>query len=235
APETVPETLPAARRRLRRALSFEVIPPRSATQAERMPQLLRFLDSLSPDYLAVTSSAKSDWLRGTADFIAEVTSTTTLRPLAHLACTAGTESELLAWIDHLLQVGVRGFLAIRGDFPDGETSVPPDHLPHADALVSLLRRVEADNVACLAAGRPGEGLDVLAAIQRNGAAFAVTQLSFHPTADSRMRRRAAHAGIAIPIIPGILPIADARRLDTQARLSWLPVPAHLLARFDGVS
>src|SRR5690625_8013110 len=71
APETVPETLPAARRRLRRALSFEVIPPRSATQAERMPQLPRFLDSLSPDYLAVTSSAKSDWLRGTADFIAE--------------------------------------------------------------------------------------------------------------------------------------------------------------------
>src|SRR5699024_10329964 len=83
---------PTARRRLRRALSFDVIPPRSATQAERMPQLLRFLDSLSPDYLAVTSSAKSDWLRGTADFIAEVTSTTTLRPLAHLACTAGTES-----------------------------------------------------------------------------------------------------------------------------------------------
>src|SRR5699024_4238034 len=148
APETVPETLPAARRRLRRALSFEVIPPRSATQAERMPQLLRFLDSLSPDYLAVTSSAKSDWLRGTADFIAEVTSTTTLRPLAHLACTAGTESELLAWIDHLLQVGVRGFLAIRGDFPDGETSVPPEHLPHADALVSLLRRVASRTSTC---------------------------------------------------------------------------------------
>ena len=252
APETAPETLPAARRRLRRALSFEVIPPRSATQAERMPQLLRFLDSLSPDYLAVTSSAKSDWLRGTADFIAEVTSTTSLRPLAHLACTAGTESELLAWIDHLLQVGVRGFLAIRGDFPDGETSVPPEHLPHADALVSLLRRVESDNVACLAAGRlgigvaaypsghpestgPEEDLDVLAAKQRNGADFAITQLFFDPTAYSRLRRRAEHAGITIPIIPGILPITDARRLHTMSRLSGLPVPDHLLARFDGVS
>src|SRR5699024_5885077 len=124
APDNAPDRLPVGRRRLRRALSFEVIPPRSPAQAARMPRLLKFLDSLGPDYLAVTSSATSNWLQGTADFIAEVTATTTLRPLAHLACTAGTEAELLGWIDHLLGVGVRGFLAIRGDIPAGQTSLP---------------------------------------------------------------------------------------------------------------
>ncbi len=252
APDNAPDRLPVGRRRLRRALSFEVIPPRSPAQAARMPRLLKFLDSLGPDYLAVTSSATSNWLQGTADFIAEVTATTTLRPLAHLACTAGTEAELLGWIDHLLGVGVRGFLAIRGDIPAGQTSLPAGHLPHADALVSLLRRIENDNVACLAAGRlgigvaaypsghpestgPEEDLDVLAAKQRNGADFAITQLFFDPTAYSRLRRRAEHAGIIIPIIPGILPITDPRRLHTMSRLSGLPVPDGLLARFDGIS
>src|SRR5699024_1103171 len=63
----------------------------------------------------------------------------------------------------------------------------------------------------------------------------ITQLFFDPTAYSRLRRRAVHAGITIPIIPGILPITDARRLHTMSRLSGLPVPDHLLARFDGVS
>src|SRR5699024_8193348 len=137
APETAPETLPAAPRPLRRALSFEVIPPRSATHAERMPQLLRFLDSLSPDYLAVTSSPKRDWIRATADFIAQVTCPTSRRPWAHLACTAGSESQLFASNGQPLQHGARGCRAIRWAFPGGETGVPPEHLPHGDGLVSL--------------------------------------------------------------------------------------------------
>lgn len=249
APDTAADPQTSSRHRLRRALSFEVIPPRSAAQAERMPELLRVLDSLNPDYLAVTSSARSGWLQGTADFIAGITATTALRPLAHLACTAGTEAELVTWIDHLLRVGVRGFLAIRGDFADGESAVPPGHLPHADALVGLLRGIEADNVACLAAGRlgigvaaypsghpestgPEEDLDVLAAKQRNGADFAITQLFFDPSAYSRLRRRAEHAGITIPIVPGILPITDVKRLHTMSRLSGLAVPENLIARFD---
>ncbi|MGC2940467.1 MULTISPECIES: methylenetetrahydrofolate reductase [unclassified Brevibacterium] len=249
APDSAAELHPPSRRRLRRALSFEVIPPRSEKQAARLPGLLRFLDSLTPDYLAVTSSANSGWLQGTADFIADITATTSLRPLAHLTCTASTEAELLPWIDHLLGVGVRGFLAIRGDFPDREASLPPGHLPHADALVQLLRTVETDNVARLAAGRlgigvaaypsghpestgPEEDLDVLAAKQRNGADFAITQLFFDPNAYARLRRRAEHAGITIPIIPGILPITDLKRLHTMGRLSGLPVPDHLIARFD---
>lgn len=214
-----------------------------------MPELLRFLDSLNPDYLAVTSSAKSNWLQGTADFIEHISAHTSLRPLAHLACTAGTEAELLGWIDHLLRVGVRGFLAIRGDFPDGVSTVPTNHLPHADALVRLLRQVEGDNVAALAAGRlgigvaaypaghsesagPDQDLDVLAAKQRNGADFAITQLFFDPEAYAHLCRRAEHAGITIPIIPGILPITDAKRLHTMGPLAGLPVPEPLLARFD---
>lgn len=252
APENALETDLDAERPRRLALSFEVIPPRSQAQAATLPALLAELDTLAPDYLAVTSSAKSGWLHGTADFIRLVTATTHLRPLAHLACTAGTRAELTRWIHHLLGVGVRGFLAIRGDFPDGATAVPDGHLPHADALVHLLREIESANTARLAAGRLGigvaaypsghpessgsdEDLDVLAAKQRLGADFAITQLFFDPHAYADLRRRAELAGITIPLIPGVLPVTDPRRLHTMSRLSGLAVPDDLLRRFDGAA
>lgn len=252
APISAAEADTTPRHRLRRALSFEVIPPRTDSQAARMPEFLAELDSLNPDYLAVTSSAKSGWLHGTAKFIDTITRSTSLRPLAHLACTAGPKTELIGWINHLLGVGVRGFLAIRGDFPPGTHTVPPGHLAHADELVTLLREIEHDNVARLAAGRlgigiaaypsghpestgPEEDLDVLAAKQRNGADFAITQLFFDPSAYGRLRVRAEHAGIRIPLIPGVLPITDPGRLQTMSRLSGLPVPDSLLRRFDGAA
>ncbi|WP_208085611.1 hypothetical protein [Brevibacterium atlanticum] len=53
APASALETQPAARHRLRRALPFEVIPPRFEKQAARLQGLLRFLDSPTP----VTTSA----------------------------------------------------------------------------------------------------------------------------------------------------------------------------------
>ena len=252
APVSLPHPEPDSERRHPLALSFEVMPPRSAAQAAGTPELLALLDELHPDYLAVTSSAKSNWLHGTADFIRIISETTQLRPLAHLACTAGTADELRGWIRHLLGAGVRGFLAIRGDFPTGTDRVPAGHLPHADALVHLLRTIEAEHTAKLAAGRlgigvaaypsghaqssgPDEDLDVLAAKQRLGADFAITQLFFDPGHFARLRRRADLAGITMPIIPGILPITDIRRLHTMSRLAELPVPDHLLARFDGAA
>lgn len=78
--------------------------------------------------------------------------------------------ELLRWISHLLGVGVRGFLAIRGDLPAGVTTVPTDHFP-------------------------------LAAKQRNGPDFPITQLFFDPDAYADLRRRADHAGLPVSDSP----------------------------------
>ena len=76
----------------RTALSFEVIPPRHDADAAKVNGLLEVLSSYRPDYIAVTSSQRSGWLRGTAAFIERIAQRTQMRPLAHLACTAGTVS-----------------------------------------------------------------------------------------------------------------------------------------------
>ena len=184
-----------ARVRQRTALSFEVIPPRNDADASKISELLAVLQSYHPDYIAVTSSQRSGWLRGTAAFIEQISRTTSMRPLAHLACTAGGPGELREWVDALVDSGVRGFLALRGDLPKG--GMPVGYLQHADELIRLIRRREAAQAARFAAGNlavgvacypnghaesanADEDIDVLLAKQRLGANFAITQLFFDP-------------------------------------------------------
>lgn len=231
-------------RPVRPALSFEVMPPRTRQARQVLPELIDIIESYGPDYVAITSSAKSGWAQGTADFVRELSATTRLRPLAHLACTAAPTVELLEWVERFIDAGVRGFLAVRGDLAPGQASPPAGHLPHADALVARVRQLERRSAARFCGGGlslgvaaypsghpessgPDEDLDVLAAKQRAGADFAITQLFFDTSAYSRLVRAARLAGVTMPIIPGILPITSSARLERMAHLSGLVPPQWL--------
>lgn len=233
----------------RTALSFEVIPPRHDADEKKISHLLETLESYRPDYISVTSSRRSGWLDGTAKFISRIDRETTMRTLAHLACTAGTKQEMIAWINRLIDSGVRGLLALRGDLPEGEVSLPADHLQYADELVRLIRQVESQQAARFAAGRlavavasypnghyqartDDENFDVLLSKQRSGADLAISQLFFESEDFLQFRRRAELAGVRIPQIPGIMPITSVRRLRRMAEFSSLPVPEHLVRRLE---
>lgn len=231
----------------RTALSFEVIPPRHDADAAKVNGLLEALSSYRPDYIAVTSSQRSGWLRGTAAFIERIAQRTQMRPLAHLACTAGTRAELIDWIDTLVDAGVRGLLALRGDLAPGQTSLPEGYLPHADDLVRLVREWEQSQAARFAAGRlavgvacypqghaesrnADEDIDVLLTKQRCGTDFAITQLFFDADDYHRFAERAHLAGVNIPLIPGIMPMTSAKRLARMGELTGLPVPTSVVNR-----
>ena len=111
-----------------------------------------------------------------------------------MACTAGTRDELIGWINRLVDAGVRGLLALRGDLRRG---MPEHYLQHADELVRLIRQLESHQAARFAAGRlavsvacypsghaesknEDEDFDVLLNKQRLGADFAITQLFLMP-------------------------------------------------------
>lgn len=235
--------------RQRLALSFEVIPPRHDADEAKIAGLLATLDSYHPDYISVTSSRRSGWLEGTTRFIAEISATTRMRPLAHLACTAGTREELIDWINRLVDAGVRGLLALRGDLDPGETSLPAGYLQHADELTRLIRDVEKQQALRFAAGRLAVGvaaypnghfesvnfdedIDVLLAKQRSGADFAITQLFFDAEDFLRFAERARLAGVTIPLIPGIMPMTSVKRLHRMGQLSGLAVPDRLISRLE---
>ncbi|RSZ61917.1 methylenetetrahydrofolate reductase [Corynebacterium hylobatis] len=233
----------------RTSLSFEVMPPRHDADEAKIEELLATLESYNPDYISVTSSRNSGWLEGTAEFIAKISARTRIPTLAHLACTAGNRDELIGWINRLMDSGVRGLLALRGDYAEGQTAMLEGHLPHATDLISLIRSMENEQRARFGAGRLAigvaaypsgheesasrdEDIDVLLAKQRLGADFAITQLFFDAEDYLRFAERARLAGVRIPLIPGIMPMTSVARLRRMGQLSGLNVPDRLIRRLE---
>ena len=243
------EELAPRAQRTRTALSFEVIPPRHDADSAKLDALIQGLAAYQPDYVSVTSPHRSDWLEGTARLIERIAHTTNMRPIAHLACTAGTPAELEQWITQLIDAGVRGFLALRGDIPVGLDRLPDTHLQHATDLLNLIQDVADAQAYRLAAGKLAlsvacyprghaestsydQDLDVLLAKQRLGADFAITQLFFDAQDHLSFAERARLAGVRIPLIPGIMPMTSVNRVRRMGELSGVEPPVDVIKRLE---
>jgi len=165
---------------------------------------------------------------------------TSLTPLAHLICAGHSVHELERAVRLILGLGVRGFLALRGDIQEGQVS----ELPFARYLVELIRRVEREDFAHLAAGKVSIGvaaypqkhpesasllqdIEILLSKQRAGADFAITQVFFEDERYSALVDSAHLAGVDIPIIPGIMPVTSLKRLQNLCQMAGMEVPTDL--------
>ncbi|MEA5455450.1 methylenetetrahydrofolate reductase [Sinomonas sp. JGH33] len=228
------------------ALSYELFPPRSDAASVTLWKTIRELEGTAPDYVSVTYGASGSNHDTALDLVDRLQLETTLRPLAHLTCVGGTPEELSTTVNELLDRGVRGILALRGDKPrDGQ--VPAGSLRYAQDLIELIRRVELRRSAQFAAGKvaigvaayptkhpesPSEAhdIEVLLAKQRSGADFAITQVFFHAEQYASLIHRARRAGVTIPIIPGIMPLTSLRRILKLSELSGVAPDATLVDR-----
>ena len=229
------------------ALSYELFPPRSPAAAETLWTTIRELETTAPDYVSVTYGASGSNRDTAVELINRLLLETTLRPLAHLTCVGNTPQELAGIIGELLDTGVRGILALRGDLPKDGAAPVAGSLRYAQDLIELIRRVEQRRSALLCAGKiavgvaayptrhpesPSEAHDVevLLAKQRSGADFAITQVFFHTEQYADLLTRARRAGVTIPIIPGVMPFTSLRRLKRLGELTGVEPAAELLSR-----
>jgi methylenetetrahydrofolate reductase (NADPH) len=229
------------------ALSYELFPPRSPAAAESLWNTIRELETTEPDYVSVTYGASGSNRDTAVELINRLLLETTLRPLAHLTCVGNTPQELAEIIGELLDTGVRGILALRGDKPKDGAEPVPGSLRYAQDLIELIRRVEQRRSALLCAGKiavgvaayptrhpesPSEAHDVevLLAKQRSGADFAITQVFFHTEQYADLITRARRAGVTIPIVPGVMPLTSLRRVTRLGELSGVEPAPELLER-----
>lgn len=228
------------------ALSYELFPPKNAAAEVTLWNTIKELESTNPDYVAVTYGANGSNRDTAIELLHRLLKETSLLPLAHLTCVGATADELAAIISELLDHGVRGILALRGDLPeDGPVEPRPGSLNYAVDLIELIRRVEQRRSALLCAGKVAIGVaaypaqhpespsvehdvEVLLAKQNAGADFAITQVFFHADQYKDLVVRARRAGVSIPIIPGVMPLTTLRRVKRLGDITGVAPSAQLL-------
>lgn len=204
--------------------SYEVFPPRTSDGMKKLFYTIEALADLEPDYISVTYGAGGSTSKDTLDIIRKIQKQFGITCMHHFTLVNQTVEELKRHIELMMHAGVRNVLALRGDFPRemGERFKKIEGgLEYCYELIDLIKEAGGDNFSIGVAGFPEchidcptEALDsdYLKLKAEHGAEFVVTQLFFNNDSYAGYVDRISDAGVRMPIIPGVLPITDYRKL-----------------------
>jgi methylenetetrahydrofolate reductase (NADPH) len=224
--------------------SFEFFPPKTPAGVWNLLDALRALQPLGPDFVSVTYGAggSSTQKQQTIDIVTRIKREFGLEAMAHFTCVNATTEELRAQLEQMRDHGIENVLALRGDPPAGETvwTATEGGLTYSRELIELIRDDYdfAIGAACfpethIHATSPEDDLRYTAEKVQAGARFLITQLFFDNAYYWDFVRRAREAGIDVPIIPGIMPIANVGQIKRFTELCGTALPPRLLAELDG--
>jgi len=210
------------------SLSFEFFPPREVAAEDRLLQTIHALKGYEPTFVSVTYGAGGGSLRNTRKMVFRIKDETPLVPMPHLTCVEQSSKDLENIIQDYKSQGIENVLALRGDPPrgTGKFVAHPEGFCYAIDLVKLVVMVGGYSigVAVYPEGHseaPDLETDMRYTKQKidAGADFAITQMFFDNSYFFDFMDRAGKAGIAIPIIPGIMPITDIEKIKKFSEMS----------------
>lgn len=219
--------------------SFEFFLPKTEAELPRFKETVRELKALSPAFVTLTYGAGGSARARTIDTAAAIKSELGIETAAHLTCIAHTRKELSDILGTLKAKGIENIVALRGDAPkDG--SAPPPELREVPFAVDLVRLVRATgDFAVAVAGYPEKHPEApspeadLARLKEKvqaGGDWVITQLFFDNSEYFSFVARARAAGIAVPIVPGIMPVTSAQQTRRFTQMCGSRIPEELSER-----
>src|SRR5438132_3111809 len=229
-------------RRIR--VSFEFFPPKTEEMEKTLWESITRLAPLKPNFVSVTYGAGGTTRERTHATVKRILDETALTPAAHLTCVAATSGEIDAVIRSYCAAGVRHIVALRGDPVGG---LGERYAPHpggykngADLVAGIKRITDVEvSVSAYPERHPDSptveaDIDMLKAKVDAGATRAMTQFFFENDLYFRYLDRVRARGIAVPVVPGILPVQNFKQTKSFAARCGASVPDWLAGRFDGL-
>jgi methylenetetrahydrofolate reductase (NADPH) len=221
-----------------RAFSFEFFPPRTPEGKSKLRETWKQLGQLHPKFFSVTFGAGGSTQAGTLETVIEIRAAG-FQAAPHLSCVASTREELKAQLERYRANGIRHIVALRGDLPSGLAA--SGELRYANELVQFIRAETGDwfhiEVACYPEYHPQtrNADDEVRNFKRKveaGANSAITQYFYNADAYYRFIDACEAAGIAIPIVPGIMPIGNFSQLARFSDACGAEIPRWMRVRLE---
>ncbi len=224
------------------SLSFEVFPPKTTSAFDSVKNATEEIARLRPSFMSVTYGAGGGTSRFTLDIARNIKQRYDVPMLAHLTCVSSTRETVRARIDDMIAAGIENVMALRGDLtPEleaGDRSGWAYH--HAVELVRELKQSGAGfciGGACYPEIHPesvDQHEDILHLKEKvdAGCDFLTTQMFFDNNLFYNFMYKIREAGITVPVLPGIMPITNAKQVERAIHLSGSFMPQRFKALVD---
>lgn len=223
-------------------LSFEVFPPKTSTSFDSVQNAVHDIARLHPSFMSVTYGAGGGTSKYTLDIAKDIKDKYNVPSLAHLTCVSSTKETVRQQIENIKSAGIVNVMALRGDIPQDMQGKDTSLWDYTHA-VELIEELKNDKYgfciggACYPEIHPEsknqhEDIIYLKRKAEAGCDFFTTQMFFDNNLLYNFLYKIREAGITIPIIPGIMPITNAKQVKRAIELSGSHMPQRFKSLVD---
>jgi methylenetetrahydrofolate reductase (NADPH) len=219
-------------------LSFEGFPPKTDAGYEAVEKAAAEIAALKPDFMSVTYGAGGGTSKNTANIAADLQNKYDTPVLAHLTCVSSTKDYVKDMINVYKEKGIENIMALRGDIPkEGRVCFDYDHATQLIYDIKSLDDSFCIGGACYPEGhvecaRQSEDILHLKEKVEAGCDFLTTQMFFDNSTLYQFLYRIREKGIDVPVVPGIMPITNAKQVARSVALSGSTIPQKMKIMVD---
>lgn len=220
------------------AISFEFFPPKTVEGVAKLRETRKQLAQLQPKFFSVTFGAGGSTRDRTLETVLEIQAQG-FDAAPHISCVSSSKDDIRSLLKEYQDNGIRHLVALRGDLPSGEVSA--GDFRYANELVAFIRDETGDWFEIEVAAYPEfhpEARSPAADLQHfkrkveAGANAAITQYFYNVDAYFSFMEQCGTLGIAIPVVPGVMPIYNFTQLARFSGVCGAEIPRWLRLRLQ---
>lgn len=226
-------------------VSFEVFPPKKETGTlTSMKEQLHNFEGLHPDFMSITYGAGGSTSKNSMAIASIIKNNFNIESVAHLTCLSSTKDDVIHILDTLKENKIENVLALRGDFPKKEfiDQIPnPLQFEYAVDLVAFIKEHYGDTFSIGGACYPEGHLESRSLTQDllnlktkvdTGTDYLISQLFFDNDVFYNFLDQSQKLGIGVPVIAGIMPVINAKQIQSIVTLSGASLPKKFIRILD---
>jgi methylenetetrahydrofolate reductase (NADPH) len=219
-------------------LSIEFFPPQTSEGMEKLRTTRGRLAVLKPEFFSVTYGAGGSTRERTLATVMEIAAEGH-NAAPHISCIGSTREGIREMLAIFIERGIRRIVALRGDLPSGMADA--GEFRYANELVAFIRAETGDRFHIEVAAYPEwhpqakSPREDLLNFKRKvdaGASSAITQYFYNADAYEHFVGEARALGVAVPIVPGVMPIASFSKLARFSDACGAEIPRWMRRKFE---